>query len=213
MWLTVLATSVVSRRRTGNKTEDIQWIKGGGHMTLQFGGGGGSRMREKEESLKGKGLKATSTQRYTKNKIEKCQFLAVWEQHRPGTQEKRKDRKEDNFIQYQSPPYMGKQHHDVPFPVSAAKWFPYMLFPITLQNESWHQLYGTHFMKVKKFVTHHLGNGSHHLTRGFCLHHSFLKPMVQNSLGTEQISKNIEEVKYLCMDLDELYLNWILQKF
>lgn len=30
-----------------------------GHMTSWFGGAGGSRMREKEESLKKKGLKAT----------------------------------------------------------------------------------------------------------------------------------------------------------
>lgn len=36
--------------------------------------------------------------------------------------------------------------------------------------------------------------------------------MFQNSLGTEQVSENIEEIKYLFMDLDELYPNWILQK-
>lgn len=60
---------------------------------------------------------------------------------------------------------------------------------------------------VRKLVPHHLGNGSHQSTRGFYLRPSFLKPVFQNSLGTEQVSENIEEIKYLCMDLDELYPN------
>ena len=82
--------------------------------------------------------------------------MSVWEQHRVGGVERQK---EGGF--YSIPNhvyYMDKHHHGVSFPVSANERFPYTLFPISLQNNSWSRHHVTHFTKVRKLVPKQLGN-------------------------------------------------------
>lgn len=67
---------IVSRRRTGKKTEAIHWIKGA--YDIMIWRCWGQQNEGERRVTKEKGTESNiSTQRYTKTKIEKGQFLAV----------------------------------------------------------------------------------------------------------------------------------------